>query len=705
MSVSNAPTPRVTVLRPDVNQSDTADDNTSVRPRLLIVDDISDNRMILTRRFQRRGFEVVEAECGLTAIELIDKESFDLVLLDVMMPGMDGIETLKRIRSGNSASELPVIMVTAKSESTNIVDALELGANDYVTKPVDFAVALARVNTQISRKRAVERVALANEELRKVNEGLERRVEERTSRLIDANQRLKVEIADREESQARSQYLAYHDSLTGLGNRLLFKEQLEEALKDVSVASHPLAVLFLDLDGFKAVNDTLGHSIGDLLLKSVATKLRDILPRTDRIARLGGDEFAILQISAAQPGSSIALAEKIIEVVGQPNSIDGHDVTVGASVGIAVARPGDINTENFLKSADLAMYSAKSDGRGTYRMFDPEMDAIVQARRLLERDMRTALAQDGFRLFYQPLVNLQTKKVTAFEALMRWQHPERGMVPPSDFIPVAEEMGLIVQLGEWALRQACAEATEWPDEVCVSVNLSPLQFSKGNLVSSVMSALASAGLPASRLELEITESVLLEKSERNITILNQLRDLGVRISMDDFGTGYSSIGYLRSFPFDKIKIDQSFVRDLLVDEGSLAIVRAIAGLGVSFGMITTAEGVETEEQMRCLNLEGCIEVQGYLYSRPVPADEIAGGLASLNNRRLLDLRDGLQTCVEIVHSGTLRGVRKGPASLIETCKLNDVDPLAYHRCLIGQPSNVTIRAPRVGFLFVSVFLE
>jgi len=639
MSVSNAPTPRVTVLRSEVNQSDTADDNTSVRPRLLIVDDISDNRTILTRRFQRRGFDVVEAECGLTAIELIDRESFDLVLLDVMMPGMDGIETLKRIRSENSASALPVIMVTAKSESTNIVDALELGANDYVTKPVDFAVALARVNTQISRKRAVERVALANEELRKVNEDLERRVEERTSRLIDANQRLKVEIADREESQARSQYLAYHDSLTGLGNRLLFKEQLEEALGDVSVASHPLAVLFLDLDGFKAVNDTLGHSIGDLLLKSVATKLRDILPRTDRIARLGGDEFAILQISAAQPGSSIALAEKIIEVVGQPNSIDGHDVTVGASVGIAVARPGDMNTENFLKSADLAMYSAKSDGRGTYRMFDPEMDAIVQARRLLERDMRTALAQDGFRLFYQPLVNLQTKKVTAFEALMRWQHPERGMVPPSDFIPVAEEMGLIVQLGEWALRQACAEATEWPDGICVSVNLSPLQFSKGNLVSSVMSALASAGLPASRLELEITESVLLEKSERNITILNQLRDLGVRISMDDFGTGYSSIGYLRSFPFDKIKIDQSFVRDLLVDEGSLAIVRAIAGLGVSFGMITTAEGVETEEQMRCLNLEGCIEVQGYLYSRPVPADEIVGVLASLDNRRLLDPRD------------------------------------------------------------------
>jgi diguanylate cyclase (GGDEF)-like protein len=621
----------VTLLRPDIEASGAAGE-ANAKSRILIVDDISENRTILTRRFERRGFEIVEAEGGLAAIELIDKQSFDLVLLDVMMPGIDGIETLRRIRSRKSASMLPVIMVTAKSESDNIVDALELGANDYVTKPVDFAVALARVNTQISRRRAEQEVAAANEELRKANEDLERRVEERTRRLIDANQRLKVEIADRQESQARSQYLAYHDSLTGLGNRLLFKEQLEEALKDLSVTPHPLAVLFLDLDGFKAINDTLGHSIGDLLLKSIAIKLRDLLPRTDRIARLGGDEFAILQISASQPASSIALAEKIIEIVGQPCSIEGHDVTVGASVGIAVAHPGEMNAEGFLKSADLAMYSAKSDGRGTYRMFDPAMDAVVQTRRMLERDMRTALAQDGFRLFYQPLVNLQTKKVTTFEALMRWEHPERGNIRPSEFIPVAEEMGLIVQLGEWALREACAEAVGWPDGICVSVNLSPLQFAKGNLVSTVMSALASSGLPASRLELEITESILLEKSERNLAILNQLREFGVRISMDDFGTGYSSIGYLRSFPFDKIKIDQSFVRDLLVDEGSLAIVRAIAGLGVSFGMTTTAEGVETEEQMRRLNLEGCIEVQGFLFSKPVPANEITKLLASLADR-------------------------------------------------------------------------
>jgi len=601
------------------------------RPHLLVVDDVAENRNILARRFQRHGFDVTEAESGLAAIELIEKRSFDLVLLDIMMPGIDGIETLRRIRKHKSVSELPIIMVTAKAESGNIVEALKLGANDYVTKPVDLAVALARVDTQLGRVRAEQKVIKANEELRRANDDLENRVEERTRRLVEVNQRLKEEIADREELQAKSQYLAYHDALTGLGNRLLFKEQLNETLRDLPGSRQPFAVLFLDLDGFKAVNDTLGHSIGDLLLKSIATKLRDLLPSSDRIARLGGDEFAILQMSGSQPQSSISLAAKIIELVGHPHSIEGHDVTVGASVGIAIAQPDEMDCETILKSADLAMYSAKADGRGTYRVFDPQMDAVVQARRLLERDMRTAFAQGEFTLAYQPLVNLQTKKVTAFEALLRWRHAERGMMSPSEFIPVAEEMGLIVQLGEWALRQACIEAAAWPKDIRVSVNLSPLQFAKGNLVSTVLNALASSGLPASRLELEITETVLLEKSERNITILNQLRELGVRISMDDFGTGYSSIGYLRSFPFDKIKIDQSFVRDLLVDRGSLAIVRAIAGLGISFGITTTAEGVETEEQMRRLNMEGCIEVQGYLYSKPVPGEEIPNLLARLEN--------------------------------------------------------------------------
>jgi diguanylate cyclase (GGDEF)-like protein len=578
-------------------------------PRLLIVDDISDNRAVLTRRFQSRGFQIVEADNGFEALELIETGCFDLVLLDIMMPGIDGIETLGRIRARRSPSELPVIMVTAKAENTDVVNALESGANDYVTTPVDFTVVLARVNTQLSRKTA-ERL------------------------LIEANRKLKMEIALREESQAQSYYLAHHDFLTGLGNRLLFKDHLETALGAVSTTPHPIAVLFIDLDDFKSVNDALGHSVGDLLLKSIASRLRDTLQATDRIARLGGDEFAILQTSVPQPASSVALAEKIIELTAAPRSIDGHDVTVGASVGIAFGQPGEIGAENFLKSADLALYGAKSGGRGTYRIFNPEMDHQVQARRLLERDMRQGLAQNCFRLHYQPLVDLQTRKVTGFETLMRWQHPERGLVSPLEFVPLAEEIGLIVPLGEWALRQACREAMNWPDEIGVAVNLSTVQFNKGNLVSTVIGALASSGLPASRLELEVTESILLEKSDGNIAILNQLRELGVRISIDDFGTGYSSIGYLRNFRFDKIKIDRSFVKDLIEDDGCLAIVRAVIGLGKSFGITTIAEGVETEEQLQRLALEGCTEVQGYLYSMPVPADQVPALLAEITRRRL-----------------------------------------------------------------------
>jgi len=632
MSSPNSFSQNVTLLRSKVEGLDIVERNANPNPRLLIVDDIGDNRTILTRRFQRRGFEVVEADSGFAAIELIGRESFDLVLLDVMMPGIDGIETLKRIRTQQPASSLPVIMVTAKSESNNIVEALELGANDYVTKPVDFAVALARVNVQIERKRAEEMVARTNEALQQINGELEQRVAERTGRLVQTNQKLKEEIAHRKEADAQSQYLAHHDSLTGLGNRLLFKQQLEQALGEVSMSLHPLAVLFIDLDGFKWVNDSLGHTVGDMLLKLIASRLRDALQATDCLARLGGDEFAILQTAVPQPKSSIRLAEEIIEIVGSLCDVDGHDVTIGASVGIAFGQSSDNKMESILKNADLAMYRAKSGGRGTYRVFDQEMDAAAQARRTIVKDLREAIVEDNFQLFYQPLVNLQTQKVSSFEALLRWQHPERGMVSPLDFIPVAEETGLIVQIGEWALRRACSEAMGWADGIRVSVNLSPVQFLKGNLVSMVINALAWSGLPASRLELEITEAVLLEKTDHNIQILNQLRQLGVRIAMDDFGTGYSSIGYLRSFPFDKIKIDQSFVKDLMEDDRSLAIVRAIAGLGISFGITTTAEGVETEEQMRRLNLEGCIEVQGYLYSRPVPANEIELLLERLADR-------------------------------------------------------------------------
>ncbi len=600
----------------------------SRKPRLLIVDDIADNRIILARRFQRRNFDVVEADCGARALEIINSEAFDVVLLDVIMPDMSGLEVLRKIRATRSGASLPVIMVTANNTSTDIVGALEIGANDYVAKPVDFAVALARVNVQVERKLATEALASAYEALNQTNERLEQRVIERTARLSEINQQLKSEIANREISEARSQYLAYHDALTGLGNRMLFREELQNALKVSQLTHERLAILFIDLDGFKNVNDTLGHSIGDALLKVLSVRMRDNLPENVLIARLGGDEFAIMQTPSNTPDQAISLANKIVEIVNEPCRIDNHNLLVSASIGIAVSNGDDDSVENLLKCADLAMYRSKADGRGSaapgaFRMFDPEMDITAQAALRLKSEMRHTLMTGGFALHYQPLVSMETRHVTGFEALLRWPHAERGMIPPAEFIPVAEDTGLIIQLGEWVLREACAEAMKWPAHIRIAVNLSPVQFQRGNLVAVVVSALATSGLAPSRLELEITEAVLLDRTDRNVQVLQQLRELGVRISMDDFGTGFSSLSYLRSFPFDKIKIDQSFIQNLSNDGRSQTIVSAITGLGLSFGMSTAAEGVETEEQIECLVVKGCTEVQGRFFSMPVPASQVS----------------------------------------------------------------------------------
>jgi diguanylate cyclase (GGDEF)-like protein len=524
---------------------------------------------------------------------------------------------------------LPVIMVTAKAEGADIAEALESGANDYVTKPVDFVAALARVKTQLERKRDKEAIQRANESLLQVNEDLEQRVYERTAELVRANEELKKEIAERERSQAEIHYLAHHDPLTGLGNRVLLRQQIEQALARARRGTDTPAILFIDLDGFKSINDTLGHSIGDALLKSIADRLKECLRETDKIARLGGDEFAVIQTAKEQPIGASVLASRLIDIIKTPCLVEGHQLMIGASIGIAVASPDKHDPERLLKSADLAMYRAKADGRGTYRFFEPEMDARVQARRLMEIDLHSAPIETAFELYYQPIIDLRRNRVTCLEALLRWRHAQRGFVPPDEFVPVAEEIGVIGPLGEWVLRQACADAVNWPDDVNVAVNLSPAQFKQGRLLAAVADALATSGLPASRLDLEITESVLLDKTDANLAILNQLSDLGVRISMDDFGTGYSSLSYLRSFHFDKIKIDRTFIRDLPRNSDSLAIVRAIADLGTSFGMTIIAEGVETRDQLKCVELEGCTEVQGFLFSPPRPVSEVPFIIARL----------------------------------------------------------------------------
>jgi diguanylate cyclase (GGDEF)-like protein len=389
-----------------------------------------------------------------------------------------------------------------------------------------------------------------------------------------------------------------------------------------------LAVMFLDLDRFKSVNDSLGHSIGDALLCAVTERLQRIVCAGDTVARLGGDEFAIVQ-SHASPGNASELAGKIIEALVDPFDVLGHQMVIGTSIGIAMAPTDGKVPDQLLRNADMALYRAKADGRGTYHFFEPQMDAQMQERRRLELDLRKALIANQFELYYQPLVDAGSREVSGFEALLRWNHPERGVIGPDDFIPVAEEIGLVAPLGDWVLKQACRDAAHWPAKLTVAVNLSAAQFRNPMLPLSVVAALGQSGLAPVRLELEITESVLLQDDQAVLDALHQFRGLGVRICMDDFGTGYSSLSYLRSFPFDKIKIDRSFVHELGRKPDCAAIIRAVMQLGSSLGMITTAEGVETEEQFDILRAEGCMQLQGFLFSKPVPRAEIPLLLAQL----------------------------------------------------------------------------
>jgi diguanylate cyclase (GGDEF)-like protein len=421
-------------------------------------------------------------------------------------------------------------------------------------------------------------------------------------------------------SERRFRHMALHDPLTELPNRVLFRHRLEAALLRVP-QGELCAVLCLDLDQFKDINDTLGHPVGDALLAAVTERLREIVRRADTVARLGGDEFAIVQ-SIGSRLDATNLAARILHELGAPFQLAAHHVVVSASVGIAVAPSDGSDPDLLLKSADIALYRAKSEGRNRFRCFEPEMDAQIRARRELEVDLRSAIAAEEFELFFQPLVSLVTERITGFEALLRWRHPRRGMIPPSDFIPVAEEMGLIIQLGEWVLHESCRQAMSWPEPLKIAVNISTVQFKARNLVEIIAATLKQSGLAPGRLELEITESVMVHDFEAAISDLEQLKELGIGIAMDDFGTGYSSLSYLRCFRFDKVKVDQSFVRELGIKPDGAAIIRAVIGMCQSLGASVTAEGVETEQQLDLLRNERCTEIQGYLVSEPRAARDI-----------------------------------------------------------------------------------
>ena len=430
------------------------------------------------------------------------------------------------------------------------------------------------------------------------------------------------DITEQRQSEVKIEYMAHHDALTDLANRVLLNERLEHALGSRIHREQMVAVHHLDLDQFKAVNDTFGHPVGDKLLKMVADRLRGLVRATDTIARMGGDEFAIVQAPITDPAEATSLAQHIIRLLSEPFDIDGHQAVIGVSIGIAVG-PGDgLRPDRLLRNADLALYRAKGDGRGIFCFFQPAMDLQMQTRRLMEQDLRKALPAGEFELYYQPVVNLASNEISGFEALIRWNHPQRGLVSPGSFIPLAEEIGFIVPMGEWVIREACATAAGWPGDARVAINISAVQFRNPGLMQVIVGALATSGLHPTRLEIEITETVLLQNKETTLAVLHQLRALGVRIALDDFGTGYSSLTYLQCFPFDKIKIDRSFVKDITENTGSLNIVRAVAALASGMGMTATAEGVETREQLDSITSEGCTEMQGFLFSRPLPAHEI-----------------------------------------------------------------------------------
>ncbi len=574
-----------------------ADPEPGRRPTLLVVDDVPDNIHELLESLRDR-YHVMVASDGPRALEIVQGPNPpDLILLDIVMPGMDGYEVCQRIKATEAGNRIPIIFVTVVDAVEDKVKGFSVGASDYITKPFDSAEVEARVRTHL--------------ELARLRTFLEDVLAQRTAML--------------QVSEEKYRTLSQRDPLTGLPNRALFAELLERALRRAARSGGEVALLFLDLDNFVAVNESLGHSLGDEVVAKVAERFREQLPESATIARTGGDEFdVILELDADT--SPDLVAKRLIDSLEEPLEVEGHSIFLTTSAGIALF-PADATTAEALRrQADAALHVAKSQGRGLIWFSSPELSSQARARFEMEADLRRALANDELRLHYQPQLSLATGALVGVEALVRWEHPDRGLVPPDQFVPLAEESGLISQLGEWVLTEACRQLTEWSragiDVPQVAVNVSALQFDDPSFPSMVTRVIGECGVGPERMELEITESFVMGDHARWFDTLQELTRLGITFAIDDFGTGFSSLSYLQRLRVHRLKIDLSFIRAMTTDPGSATLVKAIVALGHGLGIEVVAEGVETDEQAAMLREFGCDTIQGYLISRPVPAEGI-----------------------------------------------------------------------------------
>lgn len=607
---------------------------------ILVVDDIADNLKILSRTLSQQGYRVRCAKNGATALLGASKILPNLILLDIKMPDLDGYEVCRRLKADKKTRHIPVIFLSALDDVLDKVKAFEVGGVDYISKPFQVKEVLARVKNQIALQTAKAKISELNREL-------EQRVQQRTRQLRTANQMLRQEINERRRAQQQLVHDALHDALTGLPNRSLLLERIGLAIEQArSNSDYMYALLFIDLDRFKTINDSLGHLIGDRLLVEVSCLLQECLRENDIVARFGGDEFVILLDGIIDLQNATTIAERIQQKLRSPFIIDAHQIYTGASIGIVYSSTGYHNATDIMRDADIAMYRAKARGKARYEIFDRQMyDETIKLLEL-ENNLRLAIERQEFLLHYQPIISLQSDRLVGFEALIRWQHPEKGLISPVDFIPIAEDTSLILNIGEWLLEEACQQLQRWQQKYAhnqqvsslkMSINLACQQLQDPLFIDKLDRILQETGVDGSSLRLEITESALIEPGGSIRDTLEQIRKRNIKLSIDDFGTGYSSLSYLRRFPIDNLKIDRSFIEQMNLDSENLEIVKVIISLAKTLGMDAISEGVETLQQLQQLKALGCEFGQGYLFAKPLTSTAVELMLQERTNSLWLDL--------------------------------------------------------------------